>query len=172
MLSCWQHPTFVYEPEPYIVLQEEYGDTFAEEPSADDFYQQLAFNIDRLRRYQPTDNVIYERCPVDFLAYLFALNNLKRATAAVRLLKSAIGLVKDALPLLDVIIFLPLNAADGIGVSDSEDPALRKAVDHRLIRLLSDDDLDLFPTGRPKVVEAQGSTGQRLRVLETVLRSQ
>jgi hypothetical protein len=166
------HPSFAYEPEPYTQLQDEYGDTFAAEPSADDFYQQLAFNIDQLRCYQPTDDVIYERCPVDFLAYLLALQDLRRSTAAVRLIELSIGSVMDALPLLDVIVFLPLNTADGVAVSDTEDPALRRAVDRRLIGLLSDDDFDLFPARRPMVVEAHGSTGQRLRVLETALRSQ
>lgn len=112
------HPAFAYEPEPYEALQEEFSDTFAAEPSADDFYQQLMFNTDRLRQYQPTNDVIYERCPVDFLAYLFALHDLRRATAAVQLLKPVISLVKEALPLLDLIIFLPLNPADQIAVSD------------------------------------------------------
>ena len=165
------HPNFAHEPEPYVALQDEYGDTFAADPSADDFYQQLAFNIGRLRQYQPGDDVIYERCPVDFLAYLFALHDLRRATAAVRLIKASIGLAVNGLAFLDLIVFLPLNPADGIEVSDSEDPALRRAVDRRLIRLLSDDDLDLFPTDRPIIVEAQGSTDQRLRMLETALQS-
>jgi hypothetical protein len=165
------HPTFAYEPEPYTVLQDEYGETFAADPSADDFYHQLTFNLDRLRRYQSTDDVIYERCPIDFLAYLLALRDLRRASAAVELITSAIGLVKNALPFLDVIVFLPLNPADGIEVSTSEDPVLRMAVDRRLIRLLSDDDFDLFPAGCPMVVEAQGSTDQRLRLLEAALRS-
>lgn len=166
------HPTFVYEPEPYEVLQEEYGDTFAADPSAEDFYRQLAFNINRLRQYQPTNDVIYERCPVDFLAYLFALHDLRRATAAVQLVKSAIGLVKSALPLLDVIVFLPLNTADRIEVSNWEDPVLRTAVDRRLICLLGDDDLDLFAPRFPRVVEVHGSVEQRLGVLESALRAQ
>ncbi|MEP7274548.1 MAG: hypothetical protein ABI882_23865, partial [Acidobacteriota bacterium] len=47
------HPDFTHEPEPYTVLEEDYGEVFAAEPSPEDFFRQLEFNIDRLRSYQP-----------------------------------------------------------------------------------------------------------------------
>src|SRR6185295_1867458 len=69
-----RHPEFVHEPEPYTVLVEDLGEEFAAEPCVEDFRRQLEFNIDRLLQHAPGENVIYERCPLDFFAYIYALN--------------------------------------------------------------------------------------------------
>ena len=163
------HPDFAHEPEPYIVLQEDYGEVFAAEPSAEDFYLQLEFNIDRLRRYRFSERVIFERCPIDFLAYMLALNDLRRDEETTGLVEKSLGMVKGAIELLDLIVFLPLSDMDGNVISDSEDPELRTAVDNRLVGILSDDDFNLFTSRRPVVLEVDGSTAQRLRKLEGAL---
>lgn len=96
------HPDFAHEPEPNIVLQEDYGEVFAAQPSADDFYRQLEFNINRLHHYQPSERVIYERCPVDFIAYLLALSDLRIDREATLLVERAIDIAKDGIELLDL----------------------------------------------------------------------
>ena len=68
-----RHPEFVHEPEPYTVLVEDLGEEFSAEPRVEDFRMQLEFNIQRLKQHQEDEDVIYERCPVDFLAYIHAL---------------------------------------------------------------------------------------------------
>ncbi len=78
-------------------------------------------------------------------------------------------MVKDAVQLLDLIVFLPLSAKDGISMSDSEDPELRSAVDCRLVGIFSDHDFNLLTTDRPVIVEAMGSTPERMRALEGAL---
>lgn len=166
------HPNFAHEPEPYTVLQEDYGELFAAEPSADDFYRQLEFNIDRLRRYRSNERVIYERCPIDFLAYLLALSDLRRDKGASLLVESTLDMVKEGLDLLDLIVFLPLDDRYGNGRSDSEDQELRIAVDDRLVGVLRDDDFNLFTTCRPVIQEVRGSTAQRLLKIESVLESE
>jgi len=166
------HPDFAYQPEPYTVLQEDYGEVFAAEPSADDFYLQLEFNIDQLRGSRFSERVICERCPIDFLAYMLALSDLRRGENTSRLVERSLRMVKDAIELLDLIVFLPLNDMDGGGMSDSEDPELRIAVDSRLVGIFSDDDFNLFTSHRPVVLEVRGSTAQRLRKLESALETQ
>lgn len=163
------HPDFAHEPEPYTVLQEDYGEVFAAQPSADDFFRQLEFNIDRLHRYRFSQRVIYERCPIDFLAYMLALNDLRRGEATSRLVESSLGMVKEGIGLLDLIVFLPLNDMDGDVMSESEDPELRIAVDHRLTGILEDDDFSFFTSRTPLVLEVRGSTAQRLSLLESAL---
>lgn len=163
------HPDFTHEPEPYTTLEEDYGEVFAAEPSPDDFYRQLEFNVERLRRYQPGERVIFERSPVDFLAYLLALNDARRGEDATRLIESSLGIVKDAIQFLDLIVFLPLNDKNGIVMSDSEDPELRSAVNCRLVGIFNDDDFNLLTSHRPVVLEAMGSTAHRLRMLESAL---
>lgn len=164
------HPEFAHEPEPYEVLAENYGDPFAAEPSLDDFYRQLDFNVARLRGCSPGDEVIYERSPVDFLAYILAVNDLRRDRASKQLLENFVGTVREAVQLLDLILFLPLDDDDiGETVSSDDDPQLRRAVDDRLVGLFCDANFNLFSAGLPEVLEARGSTGQRLRTLESFI---
>lgn len=92
---------FVHEPEPYTVMVEDLGEEFAAEPCVEDFYRQLDFNIDRLQQHAPGERVIYERCPIDFLAYVDALDPKKTNTL--------LGPVSDAMQNLDLIVYLPLD---------------------------------------------------------------
>ena len=166
------HPDFAHEPEPYTVLEEQHGEAFAAEPSADDFYRQLEFNIDRLRSYGSGEKVIYERCPIDFLAYMLALDDLGRDREAMWLVKRSLGMVRDAIELLDLIVFLPLNDMDGSVMSDSEDEELRIEVDVRLGGILRDNEFNVITSHRPAVLEVIGSTAQRLLKLDIAMKSQ
>jgi hypothetical protein len=165
------HPDFAHEPEPYIVLEEDYGEVFAAEPSLDDFNRQLEFNVERLRSYDSGERVICERSPVDFLAYMLALNDLRRCEGATRLIESSVGIVTATIPLLDLIAFLPLDENEDTAgmLSDAEDPELRKAVDSRLSGIFLDNDFGLFTSRHPIVLELRGSTAQRLRRLDEFL---
>ena len=152
------------------MLVEDYGEEFSSEPCADDFYRQLEFNVDRLRRHSDGERVIYERSPVDFLAYILALKDLKREAADSGLVEAALGLVSDAIRNLDLVVFLPLDGADAIEVPDTEDPKLRRAVDSRLVAIFVDDEFGVVSSGSAAVVEARGSTAQRLRILEDAMK--
>jgi len=163
------HPEFGHEPEPYMVLTEDYGEVFAARPSAEDFYRQLEFNVDRLRHYEAGDLVIFERCPVDFLAYMLALTDLGRDAYATGVIENSLRIVTAALELLDLIVFLPLNGVFTSVASDVEELELRTVVDDRLAGLLRDDDLNLFTSSHPQVVEVNGSTAMRLEMVERAL---
>ena len=159
--------TYNHEPEPYEALQDLYGEDFGAEPAADEFYRQLEYQVERLQQYRAGDHVIFERSPADFLAYLLALDDLRRDTADAELAKQSISVVRTAIRLLDLVVYLP---ATDEGVPESEDPGLRSAVDARLQGILLDDNFDLFVGDRPTVVEIVGTTAQRLQSLEAALR--
>ncbi len=163
------HPDYTHEPEPYIVLQEDYGEVFAAEPSADDFYRQLEFNMDRLRRYQPHTKVIYERCPIDFIAYLLALSHLCSDQEASRLVERSLDHVKDAIELLDLIVFLPLDGMARTVMTEATDQELRMAVDDWLVDIFRGNDLNLFSCGQPRILELRGSPEERLLQLESLV---
>jgi broad-specificity NMP kinase len=149
------HREFVHEPEPYTVMVEDFGEEFSEEPSVEDFRRQLEFNIERLRQHAPGEKVIYERCPIDFLAYIDALEP--------RSVEALLSQVAKAVQNLDLIVYLPLEDDQTI---ESEYPKLQKAVNRRLNTMLLDDELGIIST---RVVEARGSTAQRLRILENAI---
>jgi hypothetical protein len=79
--------------------------------------------------------------------------------------------VLDAIRNLDLIVFLPVDDADGIEIPDSEDPKLRRAVDSRLVAIFGDDEFGVVSSGKAGVVEARGSTAQRLRMVEDAMES-
>jgi AAA domain len=150
-----QHPEFVHEPEPYTVLVEDLGEEFSAEPCVEDFRRQLEFNIERLSQHTPSENVIYERCPVDFLAYIHALDP-KDAEALLEP-------ITEAMQQLDLIVYLPFNAAS----SNDEFPKLQRIVDRRLSSIFREDEFGL--TINATVVEAEGATDHRLRTLENAI---
>ena len=164
------HPDFAHEPESYEALQEEYGETFGADPCADDFLRQLEHNVGRLRRNASGGRVIFERSPVDYLAYMFALAELGRDREANRVAENSLGMAQEAILLLDLVVFLPAND-QGVEAPESEDPELRSAVDTRLEGILIDDDLGWFGLGRPVILTATGSTAQRLQTIESAVGS-
>jgi AAA domain len=152
------HPDFTHEPEPYTVLVEDFGEEFSQEPCVEDFYRQLEFNVDRLRQHARGERVIYERCPIDFLAYIDALDSKSIDTA----------LVSDAIQHLDLIVYLPLDDSDS---ADADYPKLRKAVDRRLSAIYREDQFGIVSSNDVIVVEASGSTPRRLRIIEESMNS-
>jgi hypothetical protein len=143
-----RHPEFAHEPEPYTVMVEDLGEEFSAEPCVEDFLRQLEFNIERLSQHAASENVIYERCPVDFLAYILALDP-QRAEALV-------SQVSEAMQQLDLIVYLSLDTT-----GEDEFPKLQRAVDRRLSGMFREDEFTNLT-----VVEAEGSTVQRLSILE------
>ena len=149
------HPEFAHEPEPYTVMVEDFGEEFSAEPCVEDFYRQLEFNIARLQQHARGEHVIYERCPLDFLAYIDVLEPKSAETL--------INPVSEALQSLDLIVYLPLD----VELSQSEYPKLRKAVDRRLSAIFRDDEFGILGSCSAEIIEATGSTAQRLRLIES-----
>ena len=155
-----EHPEFGHEPEPYTVLVEDLGEEFGEEPCVEDLQRQLEFNIERLDQHAAGTNVIYERCPLDFLAYIDALDQRTAATL--------VGPVAKALNNLELIVYLPLENATHL---IDEYPKLQKAVDRRLSAIFREDEFGIITNSNLVVVEATGPTARRLRLIEDAIRS-
>lgn len=153
------HRDYVHEPEPYEWL-EQYGEELAEEPDVEAFYRQLEISVDRLSQYSKGARVIAERSPVDFIAYMLALNDLGRAGRDCELNASAIELAAAGIEHLDLLIVLPLNDVD------CEDLELRDAMNERLVEIVTADPYAFFARGVPRVVEIHGTPRQRLLALE------
>ena len=138
------HREYFREPEPYEWLADL-------EP---DFHQQLEFSVERLRSFNDQDQVIAERSPLDFLAYLLALGED---------VSSFIETVRSTMEHIDLLVVLPLNDEDGIIAPDEEDLDLRDAMNEQLIGLIERDEFDLL------VVELTGTPAERLAALERAI---
>lgn len=142
------HSGYIHEPEPY----EESGQEFSAEPSVDDFLRQLEFNISRLKQHERAERVIYERCPIDFVAYIECLSPTRSIFDDI---------IRESLQNLDLIVYLPID--NTIDAGDEEFPKLRKAVDRRLNVIYNEDDLGIM------IVEATGSLEKRLITIEAAI---
>ncbi len=156
------HPDYIHEPEPYTVLVEEFGEEFSSSPTVDDYYRQLEFNIARLQSHVSGEKVIYERSPVDYLAYMLALRDLGRERASSSFLESVHQIVLDAIACLDFVAYLPIEKH--IEASDDDDLQLRRAVHNRLSDLFSGGDFDFVRTET-----VRGTRAQRLRTIEATI---
>ena len=152
------HRDYVYEPEPYEWLADLLGESFADVPDAGDFHRQLEVCVERLRGYERGARVIAERSPLDFLAYLLALGEER--------IEPAVELAARGLEHVDLLVVLPLVDADGIVAPESEDLDLRKAMNDRLLELVTTDEYQLLANVR--VSELHGARRVRLAALERV----
>jgi hypothetical protein len=110
----------------------EEGHDFGSKPTTDDIALQLGRSID-LVRSAVDPNVVFERCPGDFLGYLEALG------ADAETLRYWFQESRDAMARLDAVLFLPVEQPDRMHVSRDDLPKLRTAVDWRLREGLLED---------------------------------
>ncbi len=116
--------------EPYYLLEED-GHEFAEQPSLEDFEAQLARSLAALD--DAGRDVLFDRCPVDILAYL-----LEHDDADAFDLDDWLEPIRDAVHTLDLVVFVPIEEADRIALAPHEDAEQRRAVHDRLRDLLID----------------------------------
>lgn len=137
--------------EPYYLLESE-GHQFFDPPSAEDFELQLAHSITSIEG--ATGNCIFDRSPLDFLAYL-----LTDPSSAGVDFDRWIPQVQQALGRLGRIIYLPLEEPDRMRDIAIEHPRLRRRMDEKLRELLEEDPWRFGMT----VIEVRGSVEERAR---------
>lgn len=129
-----QLPGYVAVPEPYEILEEQ-GYDFAHPPTVEDYVVQLRQSLALHRR--SSRNIIFDRCPLDFVAYILASPGSDRFD-----IEQWRAPILAALASLDLIVAIHIDPVhDPIG--SIEDAAFRTAVDTELRDLLDSDSLDL-----------------------------
>jgi hypothetical protein len=144
-------PGYTTIDEPYHVMAED-GYEFCHPPSAEDYQAQLEHSIESLS--EDETNVLFDRCPVDFLGYISIHED-----ADILDLDEWLPRVHVAIQMLDLIVFVPIEMRDAIAFSPSDDDEeTRAAVDEKLREILLDDSLDLAV----EVLEVDGGTERRV----------
>lgn len=154
-----RHPEFEVFDDPY-----EFLDEAPAEPDAATFAAQFAISVDRLLDHDG-GQVIAERGPLDFLAYLEALEQLGRRTRGGAPTSRMVELTAAAMAKVDVLVLLPLNDRDRIEIASEEDPELRFAMNDALLDFADDSTL----TSGATVVEITGDQASRLAQLESAI---
>lgn len=144
----------------YVALPDPFELVDVDEPaSAHSFVEQLAVSAERLAQLGPDTDVVAERGPVDFLAYLEALRDLGRRSVAPELLGTLRATAAEAMAHVDLLVVLPLDPGSEIWVPEEEDPDLRDAMDRQLLDLCVDEEV-VGDVGR--VLEVSGPPVRRV----------
>jgi hypothetical protein len=147
-------PTHAVVDEPYHLMEED-GYDFLYPPSLEDFEAQLERSIEFLG--QADDDVLFDRCPIDFLGYI-ALHEEGDSFD----FDAWLPRVRDAVETLDLVVFVPIETRDRIAFPPSDDEgATRAAVDEKLRELLLDDPWELGVD----VLEVEGDPESRARAV-------
>lgn len=104
--------------EPYLEL-ETAGYLFSEVPTPDDYIEQFRYALRQIA--ESGDDVIFDRCPLDLLAYIHATSRSKN----IQMLYKA---MVEAMSQIDVLVFVPIETPDLIACHESDLPALRDEV--------------------------------------------
>ncbi|WP_312824823.1 AAA family ATPase [Epilithonimonas sp.] len=121
-------PDYEFIIEPYLQLEEE-GYLFSEIPTLEDYMEQFNFSVEQLQNSD--DNVIFDRCPLDLLAYIYSVGKKKNISALYEKMTTAIAEI-------DLLIFVPIEKVDVISYQESDLPNLRREVDDSLENWIGD----------------------------------
>ena len=150
-------PSYTGVDEPYFLLEQE-GYEFSHPPLLEDFEEQLKRSITAINESQ--NNTIFDRCPLDCLAYMLALSkNIDEKPWAEKM--------DAAIKRLDLIIFVPIEYRDRIIVPPSQNLKMRAKVDEKLAELILDDSLEILES--VEVLEVAGSLEDRVKTIEEKL---
>lgn len=137
-------PDYSLEIEPYYQLEAS-GYDFSEIPSPEDFVEQ--FNFSSKLILQPADHVIFDRCVLDIMAYLYVLDPFCDIQSYY---KSTQTIMSE----IDLLVFVPIEDPDRIEEHQITFPKLRGQVDEVLHNWVDD-----FGT---EVIEVHGSLSDRV----------
>jgi len=164
-----KHPHYKCESEPYYKLQDEKELEVSLEPSLDSFLEQLDYSLAQLNEKATEKNIIFDRCPVDFLAYAMCALEQDSIDINDSEVSERFPDIKEAIDSLDLIVFLPITSKHSIEYTE-ENPAYRKAVDKCFKKIYRDDICDVFPRyDHPKIIEIYGDRPTRVKKLESYL---
>jgi hypothetical protein len=163
------HPKYICEIEPYYQLQDEKVMESPLEPTIDSLLEQLDCSIEQINQSINERNIIFDRCPIDYIAYAMYIADQERADISDSEVAERFTKIKETLNSLDLIIFLPITKEHSIEYTE-ENPLHRKLVDKYFKKIYRDDLYDLFPSyDHPKIIEIYGDRLTRIRKLEVIL---
>lgn len=111
-------PDYELKAEPYHELEAS-GYVFAETPDVDDFMVQLEHAIRQIST--SSDQAIFDRCPLDLLAYIQAMDESENIPFLYHQ-------VQQAMTDIDLLVFVPIEDPDVVAGREVDLPELRDEV--------------------------------------------
>ncbi len=172
-----RHPRFRREEEPYraLGLHGPYEILFRDASTRLHNGIQMYYNISRIHRYgDSAEDVIFDRAPVDYIAYSQYTANQGRTDIDPAFVESMVPAVRESLDHLDILAFVPKSdawpvamEADGIRPVDH---GYRDEVDAIFKQIYREGRFQVLPEKRgPRLIELWGPSEQRLNQLQQAM---
>ena len=170
-----QHPKYLHEEEPYRVLMHKHEILFGDHQTQNHINLQLDHCLSRTKSYEPAADVIFDRCPVDYIPYSDYTATLAHTDIDKTFVKSLYDRIRPALHHLDLIVFVPMQKDYVIELEDDgHRPAAdlyRNWVDEAFKRLYRENLESVMPKkNAPKVIEISGTREARIALLTDALK--
>jgi AAA domain len=149
---CARLAGHVAADEPYYLLEEQ-GYEFGFPPSLEDYRALLACSVRSLTSPPLLPGVVYDRTPLDYLAYM-------AATGADPSDQADTAVLRPALATLDLLVITPITPETEQVLPAAEMPGLRAEMNDALLELAYDDPLNAW--GDIPVLELSGPLDGRL----------
>ncbi|MCP9806628.1 AAA family ATPase [Cyanobium sp. T1B-Tous] len=161
---------YIREEEPYRVLglQGPYEIFFREASTRLQNGIQLYYSISRVHRYATSDQrVIFDRAPVDYLAYSQYTANQGLTDIDDAFVRSMLPAVREALDHLDILAFVPQSEVWPVAMENDGirpvDQSYRSEVDTLFKQIYREGCFEIFPLKNgPLLIELVGPPEQRL----------
>ena len=157
---CQRLPGHVTADEPFYLLEEE-GYEFAFPPLPDDYRALLARSLRSLSAQPRHAGVVFDRTPLDYLAYL-------AATGADAEREADTPALKPALASLNLLVITVITPETEQLLPTPELPTFREAMNEALLELVYADPLDAWAD--VPVLELDGPLDARLPTVLAALR--
>ena len=159
-----RHPEYAHEAEAFEVLGDDIELTESGAPTPEGLLLLLNYTVAAVADRAAQARVMFERSPVDYLAYAAASARAWPPGEVQSFLRAQKPIVRASTRQLDLIVYLPLPTAGAVR-RRGEDKAFRRRVDNCLRKALFDDRYGLFADGLPCVVALPTDPEQQLREL-------
>ena len=164
------HGDYICEEEPYRVLslRGPYEILFRDASTRLHNGIQLYYSIGRLNRYStPAEQVIFDRAPVDYIAYSQYTANQRSTDIDDDFVVSMVSAVRESLEHLDILAFVPQSDAWPVAIEDDGirpvDHSYRDEVDVIFKHIYRDGRFDILPKKNPPLlVELVGPPDERV----------
>jgi hypothetical protein len=156
---CARLPGHVVADEPYYLLEEQ-GYEFGLPPSSEDYRALLACSLRSLSSPPLLPGVVFDRTPLDYLAYL-------AATGEDPVAEADNAALRPAFTRLDLLVITPITAETERVLPPAEMPGLRSQMNDALLELVYDDPLDAWED--IPVLELTGPLDRRLDAILAAL---
>ena len=171
-----RHPHYKREEEPFRALDSEmYDIRFRQESNRLHNGIQMYYNASRVNLYSSfEDCVIFDRAPVDYIAYSQYTADKKTTDIDDQFVSSMVPRVKETLQRLDMVVFVPMTDLWPVDMENDGirpvDLPYRAEVDTIFKQIYRDGRFSVMPEmNGPKLIELWGSREERLDRLEQAI---